>query len=140
MHTDMTGPLFMPIHLLLDDVYQFFGDNNIDWIKERVRILSWFSPSSILELSQMTDIQEVKVVPPMTIILQMVAKDLRFIENLLSQWIKSMTNDLVTQNKLIDFADAVGKFRWKVESSLPSSPMINETANPKNENEKVSVH
>jgi len=88
----------------------------------------------------MTDIQEVKVVPSMTVILQMVAKDLRFMESMLAQGIKQMASDLVTQNKLIDFADAVGKFRWKVESSLPSSPMINETANPKNENEKMSVH
>jgi DNA-binding ferritin-like protein len=40
LHTDMgKSPIFMPIHSLMDEVYQFFGDDNIDWIKERCRIL-----------------------------------------------------------------------------------------------------
>lgn len=80
LHTDMAGPFFMPMHLLLNDVYQFFGDDNIDRIKERVRILGGFTPPSILELSRLADIQELKSIPTMTILLQMVSKDLRFME------------------------------------------------------------
>lgn len=128
LHTDMKGPTFMPIHTLMDEVYQFFGDDHIDRIKERARILGGTTPASIFELSQMTDIQELKTCPPMLELLQIVSGDLRMMEEFLSQWIdlSGKINDLVTQNTLIDFNDAVGKFRWKIEMSMP-----NETLSPK---------
>lgn len=122
IHTDMTGPSFMPIHWLFNDVYQFFGDDHIDWIKERVRVLGGFTPASILELSKLTDIKELKVVPPMIQLMQMAIQDLRYMEWFLQEGIDHFweVNDLVTQDTLINFADAVWVFRRKIESSLPS--------------------
>jgi DNA-binding ferritin-like protein len=111
----------MPMHLLMNDIYQFFGDDNIDRIKERVRILWGNTPASIFELSQLTDIQELESVPQMMWLLEIVASDLRTIEDFLSAGINTTGDkwDLVTQNQMINFADAVWTFRWKIEMSIP---------------------
>lgn len=122
IHTDMAhSPIFMPMHLLMNDIYQFFGDDNIDRIKERVRILWGNTPASIFELSQLTDIQELESVPQMMWLLEIVASDLRTIEDFLSAGINTTGDkwDLVTQNQMINFADAVWTFRWKIEMSIP---------------------
>ena len=78
------SPIFMPMHELMNDVYQFFGDDNIDWIKERVRILGGNTPPSIFELSELTDIKELQSIPPMAELLKVVADDLRTMEDFLS--------------------------------------------------------
>ena len=124
LHTDMAkSPIFMEIHLLVNDIYQFFGDDNIDWIKERCRVLWWFTPTSIFELSKLTWVKELAwLVPAMPEILKIIANDLRLIENTLATWMSETgkMNDLVTQNKLIDFATDIWVFRWKIEASIPS--------------------
>lgn len=130
LHTDMNhSPIFMEMHLLMNDIYQFFWDDNIDWIKERVRILWGFTPMSIYELSQLTNIQELKSFPAMGELLKIVSSDLRTMEDYLGLGIdhSAKVNDLVTQNKLIDFQDTVWTYRWKIEMSIPQEPLSSKT-------------
>jgi DNA-binding ferritin-like protein len=113
----------MPIHSLMDEVYQFFGDDNIDWIKERCRILWAYSPTSIFELSKLTQIKELNgPCPAMPELLHVVASDLRTMEGVLENGIQFTGKmwDLVTQNQMINYTDAVWKFRRKIESSIPN--------------------
>ena len=73
MHTDMPPcPVWLRNHEFMNDVYTFFGDDQIDRIKERARILGGSTPCSIFELSQLTDIKELQTVPPMIEMLQIV--------------------------------------------------------------------
>lgn len=64
---------------------------------------------SIFELSQLTNIQELKTCPAMGELLKIVSSDLRTIEDYLGLGIDHTTkiNDPVTQSKLIDFQDTV---------------------------------
>lgn len=124
MHTDMPAcPVRLRNHEFMNDVYTFFGDDNIDWIKERARILGGSTPCSIFELSQLTDVKELQSVPPMMEMLQIVIGDLKMMEELLNVWLKLAESDLVTQDKLINFNDTVGTMRWKLQMMLPNEPL-----------------
>ena len=72
----------------------------------------------------MTNIDEITSVPAMSQILNIVAKDLRYMESVFDHIIKATNDDLVTQNKIIDRNDAVGKFRWKIEMSIPQETSL----------------
>ena len=118
MHTDIVGSLFMPTHLLFGDVYSFFGADNRDKIKERVRILGEFTPSNLSELIDLAEIEEIKKVPSLLKCLEEVSADLEKMCLCLQKGIGESDKDLVTQNLLIDFDDAVGVLKYKVDSIL----------------------
>lgn len=118
MHTDIVGSLFMPIHLLFSDVYNFFGADNRDKIKERVRILGDFTPSNLSELIDLAEIDEIKKVPSLLKCLEEVASDLEKMQTCLTDGMKQSSEDLVTQNMLIDFSDEVWVLKYKVDSIL----------------------
>lgn len=124
MHTDMPAcPVRLRNHEFMDDVYQFFWDDNIDKIKERVRVLWGNTPCSIFELSQLTDVKELQSVPPMIEMLQIVIGDLQMMEELLNVWIELAQKDLITQSRLICFNDTIGTMRWKLQMMLPNEPL-----------------
>lgn len=124
MHTDMPAcPVRQRNHEFMNDVYTFFGDEHIDRIKERARILGGNTPCSIFELSQLTDVKELQTVPPMMEMLQIVIGDLQMMEELLNVGMELTQSDLVTQGKLINFNDTVGTMRWKLQMMLPNEPL-----------------
>ena len=76
IHTDIVGTLFWDVHLLLNEVYKFFGDDNIDVIKERVRVLKNFTTSNLCDLIDLSEIEEISKVPSMVRSLEVVFADL----------------------------------------------------------------
>ena len=125
IHTDVVGTLFLDVHLLLNDVYKFFGDDNVDLIKERVRVLKDFTSSNLCDLIDLAEIEEISKVPSMVRSLEVVFADLETIEKCLNEGKDLCTEnkDLDTQQILIDFSLAVGTLRWKVESVLAKATL-----------------
>ena len=85
IHTDIVGSLFLDVHSLLGDIYSFFGASNRDAIKERVRVLGKFTPSSLSELLDLTEINEIVKVPSLVRSLETVFADLSTIEKCLTE-------------------------------------------------------
>lgn len=121
IHTDAKWPWFLYIHPFLDEVYQFFGDDSIDWIKERCNIL-WLSTASNLETALwiQNSIKQLDKVPTIQEAIKIVYADLVYMEGILQTWIdvSGKVNDLVTQNKLIDYLDILWKLRRKLQFEL----------------------
>lgn len=115
LHTDVRGPLFLELHPFMWDVYSYFEDQT-DRIKERALILGQTTPFRLANLIKLSGVEELSEIPDMSQAVEIVLKDLVRIEWILKEAIDWTTDDLVTQNKLIDFADTVGKFRWKLSS------------------------
>jgi len=116
IHTNARWPEFLWFHEFMWDLYKMFWDDNIDWIKERALILWMDTPCSLAELLSLCKIPELKEVPSIPECWKIVYDDLVFIEQVLQKWIDISweENDLVTQNTLIDRADAVWKNRRKL--------------------------
>jgi len=117
IHTSSAGMCFLPFHEFMNEVYQFFWDDNIDRIKERALILGFDTPSSITTLLQMCKMEELESVPEIEEAKWIVLQDLQMMEKILQTGIEmsGQENDLVTQNTLIDYNDTVGKMRWKIQ-------------------------
>ena len=124
IHTDIVGSLFLDVHTLLWEIYNFFWSSNRDSIKERVRILRSFTPSSLSELIDLSEINEISKVPSLVRSLETVFADLEMLEKCLTEWCDIAKDDLVTQNILIDFNTEIGKFRRKIESVLAKATLV----------------
>ena len=120
LHTDSVGPIFWDIHKLLDEIYQFFGDENIDLIKEQVRILWDETPNNLDELNKLSTIKQLDSIPTITEALKIVRTDLLAMCDMVQQGEEESNNvkDFVTMKILTDFHQAIGKFEWKVRSTL----------------------
>jgi DNA-binding ferritin-like protein len=121
IHTDARGALFLPFHDFMNSVYSFFGDANIDLIRERIRILGDYPGTSLSSALKDADIEELQgEVPALGECMTMVREDLNKIIAIVDAGIDISTEekDLVTQNMLIDFNTELGKFEWKLRSTL----------------------
>ena len=102
----------------MDEIYQQFGDDSIDLIKERAEIMNMTTPSNINELMRLSTIEQLDEVPDTIASKEIVIADLRKMEWLLKSICPNYAEDLVTQNMLTDLNGAIGKFRWKLESTV----------------------
>ena len=120
LHSDITGPIFGDVHKLLDEIYQFFGDENIDLIKERVRILWEETPNNLDELLKLSTIKNLDGIPTITEALKIVRTDLIAMCDMIQQWEEEANDakDYVTMNILTDFHRDIGKLEWRVRSTL----------------------
>lgn len=120
LHTDCIWALFLPYHSFLDEVYGFFGDSNIDTIKERVRILWEDTPNTLEELTKLNTVEELKSIPSITEALKIVKKDLEDMCELLQKGEEQADDmkDFVTMNMLTDFHKIVWKLERKNRSIL----------------------
>lgn len=122
-HTDMAWKEFMEYHKFLGDIYWWL-EGQIDIIKERARILNIYTATSLKEIVELSDIEEIDPedtpITEISTIKDFVSKDLSELETFLDEEIQyfGKTNDLVTQNIIIEFQDKIGKFRWMNDSSL----------------------
>jgi DNA-binding ferritin-like protein len=118
IHTSARGEDFLTFHPLMNKIYKLFWDDQIDRIKERALILWFDTPSSLSKLLAMCWMEELETVPCIEKCYSIVIQDLMAMEQILNKWIELSQTDLVTQNHLIDFNDAVGKFRWKLQMTV----------------------
>ena len=88
----------------------------MDWLKERALILGYETPFRITDLQNLCKIPELESIPDMGEAISTVIADLQYIEQELDQAISATSDDLVTQNKLLDYQGATGKFRRKLQS------------------------
>ena len=122
-HTDMKWGTFHEYHKFLWDIYNWLEDQ-VDIIKERARISDIYTATSLKEIVELSDIEEIDPedapITEISVIKDFVSKDLSELEDFLLEEIQffGKTNDLVTQNILIDFLDNIWKFRWMNDSSL----------------------
>ena len=118
IHTSMKdGLCWLGLHAFLDDVYLFFGDENIDKIKERAEIKWSTTPFTLSALLEIASIDELTKLPSTIEAKQIILEDLKHMEDILSGMCPKYADDLVTQNMLVDFKDQIGIFRWKLEST-----------------------
>lgn len=66
------------------------------------------------DLQKLCKIPELDGIPDMGVAISTTIKDLQYIESELSEAIDATSDDLVTQNQLLTYADAIGKFRRKL--------------------------
>jgi len=65
------------------DVYSFFGDYAIGWIKERAKILGLDTESNLGKLLELAKIQQLDGCPSCVDALPIILKDLMFMESFL---------------------------------------------------------
>lgn len=117
IHTDVKWALYLSVHPFMWDLYNFFWDQK-DWLKERVVQLWDKSPCNLNKCLELSVIKELDKVEKIEQSLKTVLADLQVIDWLLKEWIKSSQDDLVTQNKLIDFQETVWVYIMKVKATL----------------------
>lgn len=119
IHTDITGALFSSVHSLTDDLYNYLWAQE-DWIKERVRQMHDFTPSSLEELSKLKTIEEIDSVPNIQDSLIIIRNDLLKLVEILKEWKKMAgeKDDLDTQEMLISVSKSISVYEWKVRSIL----------------------
>jgi len=120
LHTDCRGEGFISIHPFLNEVYSFFWNDAVDWIKERCNILWYKTPCNLKEAIAWSSIEQLDSVPEIRVWLEIVYNDLMFMEWVLKTMVKVSWEemDLVTQNKLIDYLDVIWKLRRKAQYEL----------------------
>jgi len=117
IHTNAKWPEFLYFHPFMDTVYSFFGDGNIDALRERAMQLHIDLPNTLSEYLTMSKVKDITVVPSISACVSIVLNDLSFMCNMLQLGVIESwkANDVVTQNLLSDLQDTCGVFKWKLD-------------------------
>ncbi|MBI5447240.1 MAG: DNA starvation/stationary phase protection protein [Gammaproteobacteria bacterium] len=118
-HWNLSGPLFISLHLLFEQQYQALFEA-VDVLAERIRALGFPAPGTYKAYGEMTCLKEVQGVPKTEEMLKMLLADHRTLVKVAYDVfaVAETAGDQATMDLMIQRIEAHEKIAWMLQSQL----------------------